>query len=290
MTDYRKGSIITIIGAICWGFSGACAQFIFTNYHLSAETVTVYRMFFGGLILLLIAYFTDKEKTTGIIRNKSSLKQLLLFTIIGLIPAQLFYLITIEYSNAGTATVLQYCGPAIIMIYVCIKNRRLPKNSELIALTMVMLGVFMLATHCDLSKLSLSPTALFYGILSAFGFFFYSVIPADILKSYGSKVVTAYGLFIGSFITYIIYRPQVMISLDYTGYIALFLIISVGTIIAYSFYLYGTSKAGAERASIFACLEPVTATTLSFLVLNTAFVTFDFIGIILIIIAVIILK
>lgn len=289
MNTIKNGTIITIIGASCWGFSGACAQFLFSNYQISAITLTIYRMFFGGLFLVGYSYIKDRKKTIDIIVNKESLIQLTLFTLIGLIPSQLFYLITIDYSNAATATVLQYCGPAIIMIYICFKQKRLPLKSEFIALIMVSIGVFLLATHADISNLAISHIALIFGILSAFGFFFYSIIPYKLLKTYGSMITTGYGLLLGSIILFITLRPKMILNFDIYAYFALIAMIVIGTIIAYSFYLYGNLIIGPKRASIYACLEPVTATILSIIWLHTLFSNFDLMGIILIIIAVIIL-
>jgi drug/metabolite transporter (DMT)-like permease len=289
MNSLNRGTLITIIGAICWGFSGACAQFLFSNYLISPITLTIYRMFFGGFFLVGFSFMKDSKKTIDIIVKRKSLLQLLYFTTLGLIPSQLFYLIATDYSNAATATVLQYTGPAIILVYVCFKYKRMPKKSEFFALIMVMSGVFLLATHANINSLAISKQALMFGVLSAFGFFFYSILPFNLLKEYGSMITTGYGLLLGSIILFIILRPEISLDFDFNAYIALFAMIVVGTIIAYSFYLYGNMIIGPERASIFACLEPVTATVLSIIWLQTMFSSFDVFGIILIIIAVIIL-
>ena len=39
---------------------------------------------------------------------------------------QYAYLMAIESTNAGTATVIQYVAPIIILAYVSLKNKQLP--------------------------------------------------------------------------------------------------------------------------------------------------------------------
>lgn len=98
----------------------------------------------------------QSEKTKDAIR-------LVLFAILGLTNCQYMYLTAIAYSNAGTATVLQYLGPALIMIISCVMGRRLPSKKELGAILLAITGTFLLATHGNPGTLVISKEGLFLG-------------------------------------------------------------------------------------------------------------------------------
>lgn len=75
-----KGTLSTIMGAICWGFSGACGQFLFQNYNLNSNWLTSIRMVVAGIIMCF--YMILKEK-----------KNFLIYGIIKEIVYNLFYLV-----------------------------------------------------------------------------------------------------------------------------------------------------------------------------------------------------
>ena len=59
---------------------------------------------------------------------------LLAFAIFGITFCQFTYFMAIQASNAGTATVLQYLSPILILAVVCMRELRLPKRLELAAI------------------------------------------------------------------------------------------------------------------------------------------------------------
>ena len=124
-----------------------------------------------------------------------------------MLGTQYTYFTTIQHSNAGIATVLQYFGPTLILLYVCFKEKRKPKPYEVVVLFLSLLGVFILATHGDMNTLKVSSVALFWGMLSAITLVIYTVQPAEILKKYGTAVVIAWGMFIGGIALSITAKP-----------------------------------------------------------------------------------
>lgn len=280
MNTNFKGVIITIIGACGWGFSGACGQYLFENYNVNAYWLTTVRMLSAGIVLLIFNLFNERGEILNILKNKKDLFRLIFFAIFGLLPAQLFYLLAISYSNAGTATVLQYIGPVLIMIYVCCKDRRKPTKYESLALLCVVVGTTMLATGGDLGNLVLSKKALFYGLLSAVGFFLYSILPGNLTEKYGSKIVVGYAMIFNGFIMKgFIYNGPTNLMLDVNGYLAILGIVLIGTIGAFVLYLQGVLEIGPSKASMIASIEPVSASLFAFLWLGTIFVKTDIIGI-----------
>lgn len=280
-----------MLGGICWGFSGTCGQFLFTHTDVSVMVLSCIRMIFGGGILVVIGFLTQKDKMTGIWKYPKDVLHLILFAVCGLLVCQYTYLTAISYSNAGTATVLQYLGPVLIMLILCLYRRKLPTGKEVLALVLALTGVFLLATHGDPGSLAISEKALFWGLAAAVGLVLYSMIPGSLIRKWGSFAVTGYGLMIAG----IVLSTSVRIwNVPFTVTpAAIFGIAGVtipGTALAFTMYLQGVSEIGAAHASLFACTEPVAATVFAFLWMKTAFHPVDLVGFAAVVLAVILLS
>ena len=60
--------------------------------------------------------------------------------------------------------------------------------------------------------------------------------------------------------------------------LALAVIVVVGTVLAFVFFLWGTSIIGPARGNMVGCMEPLVATLTTVLFLHTSFLPVDFIG------------
>ncbi|CDL40633.1 hypothetical protein [Citrobacter freundii] len=96
-----------LIAAVLWGSSGVCAQYIMEQSQMSSQFLTMTRLIFAGLILLMLS-FVHGDKVFSIIKNRKDAISLLIFSVVGALTVQLTFLLTIEKSNAATATVLQF--------------------------------------------------------------------------------------------------------------------------------------------------------------------------------------
>lgn len=83
------------------------------------------RLIFAGLILLTLS-FVHGDKIFSIINNHKDAISLLIFSVVGALTVQLTFLLTIEKSNAATATVLQFLSPTIIVAgsHWCVNRAR----------------------------------------------------------------------------------------------------------------------------------------------------------------------
>ncbi len=286
-----RGFICALMGGVCWGFSGACGQYLLTDYQADSMWLTVVRMVFAGIALMAWAIISQRDKLVGILQNKKDLIDLIVFAIVGLLFDQYAYMVAIEYTNAGTATVLQYLGPVLIMAFVCLKALRLPRPREALAIVCALGGVFLLATGGSFEAMQLSEEGLLWGILAALGLAFYTVLPVRIVPRWGSVVVTGYGMLIGGIALAIYCRAwDYQISLDMAGYLAIASIVLIGTVAAFTLYLQGVADVGVVKASMLACIEPVSAAVFAAVWLGTSFTFTDIIGFVLIMLTVFILA
>lgn len=218
-------------------------------------------------------------------------RDILIFSIFGMMLCQYSYFTTIQYSNAGTATVLQYTGPAMILVYLCVRERKRPKLYELAALLSSMFGTFILATHGNVHMLAIPAKALVLGIISAVTLVVYTLQPAGLMKRYSTLLTLGWGMLIGGIILMTFMRPWTLAPvIDQETILAMGFIVLCGTICAFYFYLTGVKMVGAANASMLACIEPVAATVISSVWLKVQFQMTDLMGFVFVISAVFIIS
>lgn len=287
-----RGIALALLGGIGWGFSGACAQYLFGRFGVDPIWVSSMRMVCSGLLLCAFALVAFRGPFIAMWKNRSTVASLALFSIAGLAFCQITYLITISYSNAGTATVIQYICPVLIVAYLCLRMRRAPTVREVVAVIFVIVGTFLLATHGDPSTMVLSPQALFWGLVSAFAYALYSLLPGKLMLQYGSVPVVSGALLLGGILVGCVVQPWTNIpAFDAMGWIVLFGgLVLCGTTISFTCYFQAVKDIGAAKTSLIASVETVSATFFAVLWLGTSFVAIDFVGFIFIVATVFILA
>lgn len=286
-----RGMTLTILGGISWGISGTCGQFLFSQYGVSSMWLTCVRLLYGGALLTLLALLRRPADVRGILRDLRAVIRLTLYGIFGLLMVQYAYLTGIYWTNAATTTVLQNLGPVLVMLCACCTRRRLPSPAEAAALLLAVTGVFLLATGGDLTAMAISPQGLFWGLMSAVGVVFYTLLPRPLLERWDRNTVVGLGMLIGGLVINLAARSWTMtVSLPLQGWLAAAAVVLLGTVISFSLVTQGIAEIGPVRSSMLNAVEPVTATVLSVLWLGTAFAITDMIAFAAILIAVVLLA
>lgn len=277
--EQKIGMLSAFIGGILWGINGTMASFLFINKNITPNWLAPYRLMTAGFLMLIFLYFKKRNKIFDILKSKKDIMELVFFSIFGMMGTQYTYFTTIRYSNAGIATVLQYLGINLILIYVCFKEKRFPKKVELLALVLAILGVFILATHGNINALQISPKALIWGLASALTLVVYSMSPLNLIKKYGTALITAWGMAIGGPILTLYAKPwNELGNYDMTTFTVFSLIVIFGTILSFVLYLSGVAIIGPTKGSLISCIEPVAATLFSTIFIGTPFKFLDGIG------------
>ena len=286
-----RGSVLTLLGGVFWGLAGVFGQYIFENKEISAKWLVSVRLVIAGLLLLSTVFARQKKEAFAIWKNRRDVVQLLLFGLFGMAFCQLTYYMAVEASNAGTATVLQYTAPVMIMIYLALRNRKMPQKIEIAALVLALAGTFLLATHGNPTSLSMSTFALTVGLLSAVAMVLYNLLPGKLMDKYGTFCVVGWGMLTGGIFLCAIIKPWHVEGIwDWQTVTCMAVVIVVGTVLSFATYMEGVRLIGASRASLFASVEPLTATLATVLFLHVAFGIMDFAGFVCIIAAVILLA
>ena len=192
---------------------------------------------------------------------------------------QFSYMKAIFYSNSGTATILQYLGPVLIMVISCVMAGKLPNKWEVLAIVLALTGTLLIATHGNIKNMALTPKGLAWGLTSA------SVSPVHHASGTDHEKM---GKHSGGRLRHG-YRRNCLPGLgtrfwnqtgplDGSGLAALAAIILLGTAIAFTLYLTGVKEIGAVKGSMLASVEPVSSTVCMVVWLHSAFVAMDLAG------------
>ena len=290
MSNSLKGTLLTVVAGIAWGLSGTSGQYLMAH-GISALVLTNLRLLIAGGILMLLAYATAKDRMLTFLKDRKSLLSLLIFALIGLFLNQFAYLTAIQETNAGTATVLQYVCPVGILIYSCINNKVAPTLGEIVSIILAIGGTFLIATHGQLNQLAITPKGLAWGLVSAFAYALYIILPIQLIQKWGSMLVIGIGMLIPGLVM-IPFTGRRLFHGQYSmdNLMGLVGLVVIGTIFAYTAFLKGTSLVGAVKGSLLASFEPVSAVFFAFVIMKEHFFMVDVIGMAMILLAVLLIS
>ena len=213
--------------------------------------------------------------------------QLLVYGVIGMIPDQLFYFITVNYGNASIATILQFIGPFFVMLYMALVHHQLPRRIEIISAVVAFIGVATVATNGKFTHLAITPAVLLFGILSAVGVMTTTVSPRQLLQKYDALTVTGWGILIAGIALSIIHPVVPQVNLAPVNFIEIIGVILIGTIIPFLLFSVALKHVNPTIMSLLDAFEPITATFGSVILMGLTLSVAEIIGSVLIIIAVI---
>lgn len=279
MNKQITGTLLVIGSAVSWGINGILLERLKSVCSTSVEWNVSVRLLIAGLLLLPLAVKKHKKDAFRLFRSPKGTIDLLLLSVAGVAAMQYSFFCSIANSNAATAIILQYIFPVLVMAAVCVNSRRFPSAAELLAVLLALVGIFLISTHGNTESLAISTSALFWGLISAFCFAFYTLFPAKLLKAYGFYPVLSFSMMIGGITLAVVTgacREWYVLSPYAWGY--LFLTILMGSILPFLGYIKGVQLIGGIQASIYSTFEPMTVLLLSALFLGRTFTLFDVLG------------
>ena len=286
-----KGMLYIVIGAVLWGFSGMCSQFVQQERNMPAEWVVAMRLTLAGAITVLAAFWQGRVSIFKVFTHTKDTIRLIIFGILGMWLCQYTYFKAIAYAGAGIATVLQYVGPALIILYVSLRRMALPRFAEAVSVILATIGTAIIALQGEWNLAALDDTLLFWGLTSAVAVGIYTVQPVPLLKKYGTAPIVGFGMLIGGVFAWIVTQPSAEgIVWDLWAHGGFWSIIIFGTVVSFNAYLEGVRRVGAVTGSILSSIEPISAAVLAWLVLGNEFSRWDMMGMTLIIVTIFLLA
>jgi len=280
-------------GAALWGISGAAAQVLFQDVGIPPGwLVTIRLLCAGGLLLVIGLLGPHRREFSRIWTKPGDRMQLIIFAIFGMLGVQYTYFAAIEAGNAATATLLQFLGPVFITVFLAVRLMKWPNLQEFSALALACAGMFLLVTNGSLEELSISTSAVLWGLGSAVTAAFYTLYPKQLLQRWNSLVVVGWGMLIGGLGLSVV-NPPWQIGLEILSVQSLALIgfvILFGTLIPFYLYIESLRYISPAEAGVLNSAEPLCAVIVSVVFLHVSFGLFEAIGALCIIATVVLLT
>lgn len=286
MEKYRKyyGILLAGFASIFWGISDTMSDALIKLDHLNSDLLVSSKMLFAGLVLIVYSMIRHgNKKTFSVFTDKKDILRLLIFVIFGMTLMQLAYYKAMTFSNASTATILQFTSPFFVVLWVALRQKMAPRRVDIIGLIFALLGSYLVITKGNLSTISIGNKALFWGILSAVASAAYTLLPGKLLNKYGSVAVVGWAMTIGGLILNIRHPFWQMPKLSLMGIFLYAFVFFFGTVLAYFMYLASLKYASPSAVSMLDSFEPLSATLSSVVFLNLHYGLPEIIGTILVI-------
>ncbi|TQR09644.1 DMT family transporter [Psychrobacillus soli] len=277
-----KGIVLIILGSMLWGASGPMMEWVLKESNLSVPFFLTVRLIVAGVCILAFLKIKGKPIYT-IWKEKSWLKQLIIFGIFGMLGVQYTFVAAIEASNASIATLLQFLGPIYIVVFLSWKSKMFPPKYQIIGIIGTLVGLFFLLTNAKFDQLLISNEALFWGLAVGVAFSVYTVYPARLMKEWGVLIIVGWGMLIGgvvlAFISQIWRSNEWEVLASYPFNLMTFIIILIATI-AFILFLTSMKYITPVETSILSSMEPLTAMVISVIWLGQVFGAWQYVGVV----------
>lgn len=295
MNNYQKnifkGTIYSLLSGLIWGICGILGEYFFSHYQVSSGWITSMRLLVAGSFVIILSSLKLRSQLFDIWRNRNNYLPFLAYAILGIFSVQFFFYLCVEYSNATTATILQFISPIFILFYNRIIYKKKASKSAIFYVLIAMVGVFLMATKGDLSKLSITPLALLTGLLSALGVMFNVILPQRFAKKYGFVPTVGWGMIIAGIFSNFLYPVyKISFQVDAISICICLTIAFLGTAFAFFLSMKAVSLVSPLVVSVVSASEPLSSAILSVLFLGLVLDGYLLLTMILIIIPMIFLS
>ena len=261
----------------------------YSKGYTTAE-VTSSQFIIGILGILFITLFQKtKNKNSFLTASSKNIFQLMLAgTSLGM--TSVFYYLCVKYINVSIAIVLlmQTVWMGVLLEW-CI-DKKAPETKKIIAVGVVLIGT-LLATNIVHNSLQIDWKGIFWGLLAAASFTTTMFTANKVALELSSAQRSLYMLLGGAVIVFLfaLYTQQTSfnysIFLEYGLFLALF-----GTIIPPLLMNVGFPLTGIGLGSIISSLELPVSVLMAFFILNEQVVFLQWVGIILILVAIVLMN
>ena len=286
-----KGTIYSLLSGLIWGICGILGEYFISHYQVSSGWITSMGLLVAGSFVIVLSSIKLRSQLFEIWKNRNNYLPFLAYAILGIFSVQFFFYLCVEYSNATTATILQFISPVFRRLYNRIIYKKKASKKAIFYVLTAMIGVFLMATKGDLSKLSITPLALLTGLLSALGVMFNVILPQRFAKKYGFVPTVGWGMIIAGLFSNFLYPVyKISFQVDAISICICLTIAFLGTAFAFFLSMKAVSLVSPLVVSVVSASEPLSSAILSVLFLGLVLDGYLLLAMILIIIPVIFLS
>lgn len=289
--DLLVGIAMTLCGGVLWGINATVSKILMGTYHASPLWLACVRELAGGALFLACSAVVTPKLFAGVWKDRKSYPWMLTTAAICVLLVQVAYLESIDWTNSGTATVLQSLNLLFVLGYVCLRGRRLPGRRETIGVALAFVGTALIATGGDFTTLKLPLIGLAWGLMNALSTAAMSILPVGLMAKWGNFTVNGITFMLSGLVLLPFVRPWATAPhLDWAGVGLMVFTVVGGTFGAFWLYMTGVMRVGSMRATMLGTSEPVMATVSAVAWTGAVFEPTDLVGFVMILVMVFLVR
>jgi DME family drug/metabolite transporter len=264
----RRGFLLVVIAALCWGTAGFSSRIVSERTELSALDIAWYRMAVGAAVLLAARLLTSRRRHAAAVPLPRALLARLALVAAGLGAYQLAYFAAVAKAGVSIPTLVALgLAPLLIAVGGAALGHDRPDRATTTAMAVALVGLVLLVgvsagagagTAVLLGALLAVGSALGYALVTLAGGGVPAGVPVTLVAfGGGALLLTPAALAAG---LHVPHDPVALAVLLYLGI--------VPSAVAYGLFFTGIRAVPGPVASIVTLLEPLTATVLATSVLG----------------------
>jgi drug/metabolite transporter, DME family len=301
----NRGYTLGLIGIAFWSTTAIFISYLLNNYPLRPLTLAFWRdLFVVGALTIGLAVFRRSA-----LRIAPNQRRFLIAYGFSLTLMNISWTLSVALNGAAVSTVMVYASPGITAIAAHFFFKERISRLRVLAFLGALLGAFLVAKANDPAQWNVNAAGIIIGVLSAFGFAFYSLMG----KAVAQRRINSWTATLSAFsVATIFLLPTTLITLtlgqaaapigaaasnslfslgtQWSGWLILFILAVVPTLGGFGFYTASLGYLPAGTANLLATLEPVLTTILAYLLLHESLSPTQLIGGALIVLSVISLR
>jgi drug/metabolite transporter (DMT)-like permease len=301
----NRGYTLGLIGIAFWSTTAIFISYLLKNYPLQPLTLAFWRdLFVVGALASVLAIFRRSA-----LRIAPDQRKFLVFYGFSLTLMNISWTLSVALNGAAVSTVMVYASPGITALAAHFFFKEKISPIRVAAFLGALLGAFFVAKANDPAQWDVNAAGIVIGVLSAFGFAFYSLMG----KAVSHRRINSWTATLSAFsVATIFLLPATLITLaigqatnpigdpapyslfslgtQWSGWLILLILAVVPTLGGFGFYTASLGYLPAGTANLLATLEPVLTTILAYLLLNETLSPAQLIGAGLIVLSVISLR
>lgn len=267
------GLVLAVIAAATFGTSGAVVKPLLDAGWSPAAAVTV-RALLGGVLLAPVAAGSLRGNVTALWTNRG---RILAMALVGVAGCQLAYFAAVQRVPVGTAILLEYMAPLLLVAFVWARTQRVPQVVVMLGSVVAFAGLVLVVAPGG--NAGLDPLGLIFGVVAMVGCAIYYLIAAQPSGDLPPVALAASGLLLGGLVLGVVGATGLVPFTATFGTVALLdgtvawwvpvvIVGLISTAIAYTANITATEMLGSRLASFAGLLEVVAATVYAWILLG----------------------
>jgi drug/metabolite transporter (DMT)-like permease len=279
----RLGYLLAAVAAAMFAVNGSIAKLLIedgvTPAHLSQLRVTVAFVMLAGALVV-----ADRRRLRI---ARADVPRMAWLGFAGVAIVQLSYFLAIERMPISVALVIQFTGPAMVLLWLRLAHGRQLKPSLYGAVALSVAGSALVVEVFDAG--SIDGLGVVYALVAAVTFAIYLIGFERAGQSYDAFTTLTWGLGFATLFWVLVSPPWTfpLGDFDSLGHVALALgVVVIGTLAPFLLNLSALRHLPAARVGVIATLEPVLATLVAWAIHDEALTGIQIVGGLLVVAAV----